>query len=334
MVSVLVSLIISLASFFNIVPTSGDLVAREQALKPSVQRIALLQSFSLEGSKEFGFYPHLPFNEDTGTFEQVGGDVPSLKPLKPNDIQEPLGIRAASALAIDTGTKAILFALNDDEPRILASLTKLMTALVVLDQKPDWNALVEILPSDRVAGESVKLSIGEHVTVQDLFFASLVASANNATVALVRGSGLTEEQAVRLMNEKAKTLGLTKTAFVDLTGLSEGNVSSPREFAVLASHAFAQKDIFEATSTKQYKITAATGVGRTILTTNHLLRDDKVVAGKTGFIEEAGYNLVSLVRIGNRTLLTVVFGAASNEERFSETEKLLGWLERNYEGWE
>lgn len=332
MISIIISAALSILSAFGIVPDAQGLASSEQSMKSPVQRIASLQSFSLElAPGGWDVTPHLPFNEDSGGFPQTGGDLPILPPLKPKDILEPLTLDASAALAVDTGTKSLLYQLNSEEPKVLASLTKLATALVIVDQNPDWNALVEIVPSDLVGGESVKFSTGDRVSMRDLFFATLVGSANNAVVALVRGSGLSEIDAVGLMNEKARSFGLEHTAFVDVTGLKPGNVSTPREFAVIVSHAFADQRIFEAVSTKQYVVETASGSRRTVQTTNWLLRDDKVTAGKTGYIDEAGYNLVALSRYGSRTILTLVFGTSSNDARFSETEKLLEWVKENYE---
>lgn len=335
MISTVLSFILSVLSAFGVVPNAETLVVREGVMTSSVDRIALLKSFSLEpSSSAVGFVLHLPFNKDSKSVPQMGGDLPVLEPLMQRDLLTPLELDAAAALAVDTGTKTVLFEMSEDEPRALASLTKLATALVVVGQDPEWDREIEIVSTDVVGGESVKFSAGDLVSMRDLFFATLVGSANNAAVALVRGSGLEESEAVSLMNEKAREYGLEHTSFVDVTGLRPGNISTAREFAILASNAFANQEIFEAVSSKRHVVHTSSGAQRTVLTTNWLLRDDKVVAGKTGYIDEAGYNLATLYRNGNRTVLTIVFGATSQEARFAETERLIRWLHENFDGWE
>ena len=122
---------------------------------------------------------------------------------------------ARSAFVADWDTGNVLYEKNPDQPLPVASITKLMTALVTLDAKPNWDAVVQVLPTDEPPGGVPYLIPGEHVTVRDLFNLSLVASSNGATEALSRSVGMTPDEFVTKMNEKALALGMTKHPWLD-----------------------------------------------------------------------------------------------------------------------
>jgi len=308
-------------------PSQAELAQRSESLVSDFQRVA---DFAMLPSGT-AFLSRLPYNEDAYSgMAQIGGDAIELSPLDPLDIQEPLELELRAALAVDGSNRMVLYRQNEDQRVVLASLTKLMTALVVMDQAPDWNQYVELSEEDRAGGEVVKISEGDTVKLSDLLYASLIQSANNATIALVRASGLTQEEAVARMNEKARQFGLRETMFTDVTGLDRGNVSTPKEFAVIASRAFSVPRLMQALRLPKYTIATTAGTKRTIVTTNRLLGESGVVAGKTGYILESGYNFVSLSERFHRMVVTLVFGADSNESRFTETKRMLEWIDRNF----
>lgn len=308
-------------------PSQLELAKRSESLVSDFQRIAEFSTFPAGAS----LLSRLPYNQDAYSgMVQVGGDVVELSALKPLDIQEPLELSFRAALAVDGSNRMVLYRQNEDQRVVLASLTKLMTALVVMDQAPDWDQYVELLEADRAGGEVIKISEGDTVRLSDLLHASLIQSANNATVALVRGSGLTQEEAVARMNVKAQHFGLSHTVFTDVTGLDGGNVSTPKEFAVIASRAFSVPRLMDALRLPKYTITTTAGTKRTMISTNRLLGEGGVVAGKTGYIVESGYNFVSLSERFGRMVLTLGFGAPSNEARFNETGNMLEWIDRNF----
>ncbi|MEK7557258.1 MAG: serine hydrolase, partial [Patescibacteria group bacterium] len=156
--------------------------------------------------------------------------------------------RAGSALVWNTETDAIQFEQNGFERRPIASITKLVTAMVALDHGIPWEEAATIELEEYVQGGRLLLHPGETVSVRDLFHASLVASANNATLAYVRALKISEEEFVREMNRKAVSLGLEQTEFTDVTGLDVGNISTAYEVARLAEAAFTYPEIAAASS--------------------------------------------------------------------------------------
>ncbi len=232
-----------------------------------------------------------------------------------------------SAVVLDETTGTIVQAKEEHTTLPLASLTKLMTALVVLDQQPDWKARVRYESSDNRIGAALRIRPGEKLTVRDLFFTMLVASANNATMSLVRSTGLDAETFVRLMNEKAAALGLSQTRFSEPTGLDAGNVSTAYEYAMLTRVALQSPLIAEALGTKQYVFRTSKGILHRLRNTNQLLHTDSaVIGGKTGYTDEAGYTLMlrTKARISRdaSSLITVVLGGKTSATRFAEARAL------------
>ncbi len=213
--------------------------------------------------------------------------------------------------------------------RPIASLTKLMTALVFLDTKVDWRANYTIVREDNVKGGRLNLFLGDTLTIEELFKTALIASDNGATVALVRSTGLSQESFVFKMNEKAKQLGLVKTSFADSSGLSDENVSTASEIATIARLAFSKKEILEALKNNKYHYTTKEGREKTIISTLDLLSYDleglNYLAGKTGYTDEAGYCLVSLFSQNDKEMISVVLGAKEREERVDISLDLAKW---------
>jgi len=263
-----------------------------------------------------------------------------IRPQKKIDAVE-LEIPARSAFAIDCENGVELFNKNQDQVAPMASITKLMTALVFLDYNPGWETIYQIQKQDRREGGRIYLYYGDEVTVKDLFYLSLVGSANTATVALVHSVGLSEQEFVQKMNDKALELELENTRFEDVVGLSDGNVSTASEIAFLAQKSLAQKDIRQAVLTKEYELVTQKGRSRMIFTTDYFLENFEqsilpssvmIIGGKTGYTEAAGYCFVGQFREGEgKEIVTVVLGAQSDADRFSQTEKLAAWIYENYE---
>ena len=137
------------------------------------------------------------------------GRVPSIDPLA--DGYQMKANEFASAIVLDPASGKVLYQDQPDKVWTIASLSKLMTAMVVLDRDIKWNKVVTMRGSDEVGGARLRLAVGTKVTVKDLFYSSLVGSANNATIAMARQTGLSNADFVALMNKKAKALGLTHT---------------------------------------------------------------------------------------------------------------------------
>lgn len=251
-----------------------------------------------------------------------------------------VAVSAVSFLVADPKTGKILYEKNSQEIRSLASLTKLMTALVFLDYNPGWASEVIIKPEDYRDGGIKYLLSGEVVSVYDLFQASLISSSNEATVALARSTGLSLDDFVKKMNDKAKEFGLENTSFTDVTGLKNDNKSTAMEMAILARAAFSNSYIQKAVSTESYALKIInSGLSRNIKSTDKILnqkfglsgRTYQVEMGKTGYLEAAGYNFASQISDNDsRNILVVVLGSATIDQRFTDTKSLAYWVFNNY----
>lgn len=225
-------------------------------------------------------------------------------------------LTAASAIVMDTdGT--ILYSKNIDTVRPVASLSKLVTASVFLDNNPGWEKIMTVQASDNVGGASVPFEAGDRVSVRDLFFATLVGSKNNAARILMRSTGMSEEQFVVKMNAKVASWGLVHTRFVEPTGLSSQNVSTAREMVEIARRVFRDFTFLEATTIKWYHLNYwhdDAMKSYLVKNTNKLVtRDLYITGGKTGYTHEAGYNLVTQAKNSSHELLALVLGADSGQ---------------------
>lgn len=244
-------------------------------------------------------------------------------------------ITAKSAVVFDANSRKILYEKNPDDIASIASLTKLMTALVVLDQHPDFNKEYVITPEDRREGGRIFLFNGDRVTLNDLFNVSLVGSANTATVAMVHALGMVEADFVSKMNAKAVQMGLRRTTFFDPVGLNPHNTSTAYELVELVSAALAQPKIQQTVLNDHYKLTTKQGSVRMIASTDSLLQGEsgyKILGGKTGYIDSAGFCFAGKFRDVNNQhdIISVVLGSSSIQSRFTETDALVTWAYNNY----
>jgi D-alanyl-D-alanine endopeptidase (penicillin-binding protein 7) len=237
-------------------------------------------------------------------------------------------LRAAAAIIYDPDTNEILWEENAQTQRSIASITKVMTATVFLENNPDMSQPVTIARSDVFQASTTHLHANDKVTTDDLLHLLLIASDNAAARALARVSPQGSEGFIRRMNEKASELGLETTHYADPSGLLSENVSSAYDMARLITHASQDERISSIMRTNEYTVYS----GKRPITfhsTNHLLRggDVDVRAGKTGFISKAGYCLATVLRLPQSThnIAVVVFGARSNAGRFMESRNLFNW---------
>ena len=236
-------------------------------------------------------------------------------------------IRAAAALLYNPRTDEVLWADRGLDQRPIASITKVMTALVLLDQEPELARDVVVSRRDVRRASTTRLARGERVTLDALLHLALIASDNAAARMLARASGWGTRLFVERMNRKAAELGLHGTRFVEPSGLDERNVSTPYDVARLI---VAAGDV-PALSRIMRKWTHRLRTDRrrvNIRNTNRLLRSRHVIrGGKTGFINEAGYCLTALVELPDADpVALVVLGARSNAGRFREARRLIEWL--------
>ncbi len=258
--------------------------------------------------------------------------------LKAAAEEVPLASDASSRSAVLAADDRFLFFSHQaDEVQPIASITKLMTALVFLDHNPGWDKIYQIKAEDKIEGGRLNLFLGDRVKVRDIFYTSLVASDNGATLALVHSTGLSETEFVKLMNEKATSLNLVNTKFNDATGLSKENVSTAHEVALLARTAFNVLEIREATVNREYSFITEDGREKKIESTDDLLYVNKpgraqILGGKTGYTQEAGYCYVGYMRGQNeRAVISVVLGANTRDARFRVSSDLAQWVLDNFE---
>ena len=213
-------------------------------------------------------------------------------------------VSAASAILVDGESGRVLYAKNAHEPRPIASITKLMTALVAAERCPDLSAPVTIRPEwTGVEGSSMYLKAGETLTLEELLCGLLLVSGNDAAAAVAGYCAGDQETFVAWMNETAARLGMADTHFTNPSGLSgEGHCSSAADMAVLARAFLANGDLARIAGTKSVSLAS----GRTLVNHNKLLwRYEGCVGLKTGYTEAAGRTLVSAARRDGQILIAV-----------------------------
>jgi len=244
----------------------------------------------------------------------------------------PYGIprlHVKAAYVVDATNNRVVFQKNPERVLPIASLTKLMTAMVFLRTQPEWDRVIEIVPEDVRNSSRTRIRAREEITVRDLIHAALMSSDNCATKALVRTCGLPREEFVRRMNSLADSLKLVSTHFVEPTGLSEQNVSTAQDLAGILQAASGNEVVSAITQKTEYSFTTNRRMHH-LVNTNRLLRSQyDITSGKTGFIREAGYCLVTNVKGPTGIDVTaVVLGAPSNALRFAEARRILDWTFR------
>ena len=237
-------------------------------------------------------------------------------------------IRAAAAIIFNPETGQVLWEENAQDKRSIASITKVMTALVFLEDQPDLSQEITIERGDVYAASTTYLRSNERITLDNVLHLTLIASDNGAARALARVSHGGTASFVERMNEKAIELGLESTSFADPSGLDPANISSAYDLSRLITFASGNEQIAPIMRTAQYSFKTSRRTVN-IHNTNRLVTggDVDVMGGKTGFIGKAGYCLATLLRLpqGNQVAV-VVLGATSNTGRFWETRHLANWL--------
>lgn len=255
--------------------------------------------------------------------------------IKKADAPE-FSLTASSGAVLLVKNNTFLYEKNSGAKQPIASLTKLMTALVFLEHNPGYDTEYIITPADNISGGKNNLFTGDTVKVSDLFHTSLVASDNGATMALVHSTGLTEKEFVKAMNDKANKLGLFNTSFSEPTGLSDRNVSTARDIARLAKEALSHEEIKKSTTKKEYTFVTKEGREKKISSTDYLLysvssSDKSLLGGKTGYTESAGYCFVGKFTDKRQDeIISVVLNSNGKNDRFLETKSLVDWVFTNF----
>ena len=280
----------------------------------------------LSGVMTGGFFaPEAWATSATVELAQSGAARPRVKRDENGDLVPD--VRAVAAIIYNPIKGEVLWEENSSTQRSIASITKVMTAVVFMESEPDPGQTVTIAASDVRRASTTYVRRGEQLTIDDLLHLALIASDNGAARALARLSRWGSEEFISRMNGKATTLGLRSTVFTDPSGLDVGNVSSAYDLSRLIVYAAGNEQIARIMRKRDHRIRTNRRRVR-IRNTNKLLGDEiNVWGGKTGFIRKAGYCLVALLQLPQGELVAVVvLGAQSNAARFLETRRLLGWL--------
>ncbi|HEY3885169.1 MAG TPA: serine hydrolase, partial [Vicinamibacterales bacterium] len=237
-------------------------------------------------------------------------------------------VRAAAAIIFNPVNGQVMYEENSQDKRSIASITKVMTALVFLEDNPDLNSEITIERSDVYAASTTYLRANDRITYAELLHLMLIASDNAAARALARTSHGGTAAFVERMDEKAIELGLANTSFEDPSGLNPNNISSAYDLSHLITFAASDERIASIMRMPTYTVTTNRRM-IPIHSTDHLLLDGDVdvMGAKTGFISKAGYCLATLLRMpqGN-PVAVVVLGAHSNNGRFWEVRHLFNWI--------
>lgn len=253
-------------------------------------------------------------------------------PLVKAEETEDLAPNAKSAIMIEASTGEILFQKNKDEKLAPASMTKMMSMLLIMEEIENgnlkWNEMITTSEkASSMGGSQIFLKIGEKMTVEDLLKGVAIASGNDAVVALAERVSGSEEQFVKRMNIRAKDLGLKNTNFINATGLTADNhYSTAYDMSLIAKELVKHEKILEFTSTYEDYLRKDTKSPFWLVNTNRLVRFKEGVDGlKTGFTDEAGYCLTATMKKDNMRLITVVMKEENTSKRSADTTKMLDY---------
>ncbi len=238
-----------------------------------------------------------------------------------------LSLRSAILVNFDNGE--VLFAKEPDSVLPIASISKLVAAMVVLDSKVGLTTRATISKEDAYRSSRSHLAAGWQLRLIDLLHASLMNSDNRATRTLACAVAGSLDSFAELMNRKVREFGLKNTVFFEPTGLDPRNVSTAHELAIILHHACQYDLIARITSTQKCRVAVLNRRRRTIqlVNTNRLVGSQfTVLTGKTGHINESAYCLATVLKNnGGQRLALVVLGAPGGRLRFKEARKLASW---------
>ena len=248
-----------------------------------------------------------------------------------------LAENAKSAILIEASTGEILFEKNADERLVPASMTKMMSMLVIIEAIENgdlkWNQEIQVSENaSSMGGSQILLETGEKMSVRDLFKGVAIASGNDAVVALAEAVAGTEDAFVQKMNDKAKELGLKNTNFKNPHGLDTANhYSSARDMSLIAKELVKHEKVLEFTSVYEDYLRENTDRKIWLVNTNKLVRFYDGVDGlKTGFTEGAGYCLTATAKKDGMRVIAVVMGEADSKMRNQEVSEMLDYAFAQY----
>ena len=239
-------------------------------------------------------------------------------------------LKSSSVLVIDQSDSSVLYSRNSDVPMPIASITKLMTALVVLDAKQPLDEQIQITEADRDLPKSSvsRLTVGTTLSRGDLMHLALMASENRAAHALGSNYPGGLPAMVAAMNAKAAELGMTNSHFVDPTGLSSQNVASPEDLSKLVIAASHNSTIREFSTDRRYAVKVRRHMVEYRNTDNLVANPTwNIVVQKTGYIAEAGKCLVLAAVIEGRSIVIVLLDSLGKYTRVADAKRIKTWME-------
>ena len=250
---------------------------------------------------------------------------------------EELDLTAKSSILIEASTGEILSEKNSDEKLAPASMTKIMTMLLIMEsiEKNEYSLEDKVNISTNAAsmgGSQVFLEAGSELKVKELLKAIAIASANDAAVAMAEYTAGSTESFVNLMNEKAASLGCTNTTFKNVHGLdTEGHLTTAKDMSIMARELLKHEEILTFSSIYEEFLNKPDGSSTWMVNTNKLIKYYNGLDGlKTGFTKNAGYCLTATAKRNNMRLISVVMNEPTTEKRSSDTIKLLNYGFANY----
>lgn len=248
------------------------------------------------------------------------------------EIKKPV-INSRRYAVYDRASKTVIYGKDEDKQTAMASTTKIMTSLVVLENCKNLNDTITVdKKSAQTGGSTLGIKEGDKITVNDLLYGLMLRSGNDAAVALAEYIGGSVEGFAKMMNEKAREIGLENTNFVTPNGLDDPNhYTTATELAKLTDVALNNEKFAEIVKTK-YKTISINGSSREIKNTNELLLADVegIYGVKTGFTNNAGRCLVTAVKRNDMDLIFVVLGADTREDRAKDSLKLINYAYQKY----
>lgn len=278
--------------------------------------------FPNEGKGEFAAATALEITAPTQN--PSAHDITEIPGKKEPKVPESLFVKASIVVDLSSGEK--IFSLRGNERWPLASVSKLMSSVVALENMDPSQKIIFSPSAIATEGVSGNFGVGESYSAEDLVYAMMVVSSNDAAVAL--SESMPEGQFVSLMNQKAVELGMDDTRFNEPTGLSMLNQGTANDLALLTEYAWnIHPDLFSVSSRKVALIRELNS-GKNIRLTNinALAPRNDFLGGKTGYTEDANENLVSVFSINDKPIAIIILGA---ENRVEETEKIISFIKND-----
>jgi len=309
--------------------TAGTVTADDelvpQAAQPDVQPPIETDSVAkpVEGEQE---------NAQRQELSQTGAEVqPDLPPLDPAKLR---GMRSAAALVVEQRQERPLYAKNTDVPMPIASITKLMTAMVVLDAQLPLDEQITIAKDDvdTLRGTRSKLKVGLELSRRELLQLALMASENRAAAALARTYPGGVPAFVAAMNRKAEALEMMDTRFVDPTGLDRGNVSTALDLVRMVKASYDYELIREFTTATSYAVEQRKRRQLPFHNSNVLVRSKSWDIGlsKTGYIHDSGRCLVMQAKIAEQAVIIVLLDSWGKYTRIADANRIKRWIETSF----